>query len=36
MKDLKEISTRLKIAKKNIKKVKQKKEVQMPHLWGKL
>ena len=36
MKDLKEISTRLKIAKKILKKLKKITEVQIPHLWEKL
>jgi len=36
MKDLKEISTRLKIAKKKIETLTEVTEVQMPHLWEKL
>jgi hypothetical protein len=36
MKDFKEISTRLKIAKKMLEKLKKKTEVQTPHLWEKL
>ena len=36
MKDFKEISTRLKIAKKNVREIEEKTEVQTPHLWEKL